>query len=107
MAALNCAWNWCSIVIVLSLAQYISATISPCFWPDGTLANPDVPCSAGPDPTFCCHSTHTCLSNKLCLVPDVNSGVGRYKRGTCTDPTWGSSACTSFCNIGKLSRNSE
>jgi hypothetical protein len=74
-----------------------------CYWPDGTPALPDVPCTAGSGDTFCCWSGHTCLSNKLCLDPAILPGnPGRYKRGTCTDSTWESSECPSFCTSGRM-----
>lgn len=64
-----------------------------CFYPDGSRIFADIPCLRnGDEDSVCCGPVATCLSNKICW--DGGSG---YVRGSCTDPTWKSSACPQFC----------
>ncbi|KAF7166273.1 hypothetical protein CNMCM5623_000030 [Aspergillus felis] len=71
----------------------VSATAT-CYWPDGSIAKTNTPCSAGPNAS-CCDSNNICLSNNLCLDVLVQPYV--LSRGGCTDPNWGSDGCPSVC----------
>ncbi|PKK42203.1 hypothetical protein CI102_14754 [Trichoderma harzianum] len=63
-----------------------------CYAPDGSETT-DIPCDTGSFPTFCCPVISACLSNGLCQTKN-NGPLGR---GTCTDQTWKSTACTHQC----------
>lgn len=67
-----------------------------CYAPNGSPTS-DVPCDTGSSPTFCCPSGTKCQSNGLCQ----NTG-GQLSRGSCTDETYESQACTQQC-IGGMS----
>ncbi|KAF2164898.1 hypothetical protein M409DRAFT_56255 [Zasmidium cellare ATCC 36951] len=81
----------------LSLSQALAAatllislgTAQQCYYPDGSPST-DTPCSTNGD-SSCCSSSSFCMDNGLCF------GGGIVSRGSCTDKTWGSSACTGYC----------
>lgn len=71
-----------------------------CYFPDQqTIAQQNFPCRGGSDDSPCCGTSYACVSNGLCMKSndtfDVNSA--EYVRGSCTDKTWRSAACPSFC----------
>ena len=77
-----------------------------CYSPNGDIQIHDVPCSpsaiAGGDVSFCCGRGFTCLSNKMCMLSqDTSTGdvnrVGSTFRASCTDKSWNSTECPSFC----------
>jgi hypothetical protein len=80
-------WQLCS----LTFAEDTRA----CYTPDGTIAENNFACS--PDLDVCCGLNAVCLSNLLCYDPK-QSFVQGFNRGTCTDPTWQSSSCPTFCD---------
>lgn len=83
-----CRINWPRKALFLS-----NMARKACFYPDGSRIFADIPCSRnGDEDSVCCGPVATCLSNKICW--DGGSG---YVRGSCTDPTWKSSACPQFC----------
>ena len=66
-----------------------------CYFPNGQVSHDDHPCDGNAEHSTCCGGPPTgavCLSNKLCKGID-----GLLSRGTCTDPTWTSPDCPSFC----------
>ncbi|KAK4494146.1 hypothetical protein PRZ48_014444 [Zasmidium cellare] len=71
-----------TLLISLSSAQQ-------CYYPDGSPST-DTPCSTNGD-SACCSSSSFCMDNGLCF------GGGIVSRGSCTDKTWGSEACTGYC----------
>ncbi|KAB8200543.1 hypothetical protein BDV34DRAFT_204596 [Aspergillus parasiticus] len=79
-------------------------SVQTCYWPDGTPATEDVPCS---DEKYapCCRSGNLCLSNNLCLNVAIQPYV--LSRGACTDPNWDSDNCPQFCtNVSRSSGSS-
>ena len=76
---------------------FIEAT---CYFPDGTIAGQDTPCTKDitVDADYCCGENSLCLTNKVCL-----NNVGTFDRGSCTDRSWNSTACPSFCLSGDSS----
>jgi hypothetical protein len=76
--------------------------LGKCYYPNGREAA-DFPCDPDSTDTVCCSDGRVdgfaCLSNKLCQTPQ-----GRIIRGTCTDPTWKSAACASYCMRRSLRR---
>ncbi|EDU47132.1 hypothetical protein PtrSN002B_007082 [Pyrenophora tritici-repentis] len=85
--------------IILLITFYISTTSCLCYFPDGTLVERDTPCSTAANST-CCGQGFACLSNNLCAVTshvDAGPGQSTYVRGSCTDKTWNSAECPTFC----------
>ncbi|BAE61593.1 hypothetical protein AFCA_007795 [Aspergillus flavus] len=79
-------------------------SVQTCYWPDGTPATEDVPCS---DEKYasCCRSGNLCLSNNLCLNVAIQPYV--LSRGACTDPNWDSDNCPQYCtNVSRSSGSS-
>ena len=70
-----------------------------CYFPHGNQSLHDVPCYADSIDTFCCPPRHVCLDNRLCLRTDSSPGTGNatYLRSSCTDRSWRSPECPSFC----------
>lgn len=69
-----------------------------CYWPDGSTAADQTVCSSGTQ-SACCPSGSACTSNGLCY------NLGYLQRGSCTDKTWGSSACPKYCYLADDSKN--
>lgn len=66
-----------------------------CYYVDGTEAGIDYPCNPDAENSFCCGMSpwgFACLENGLCQSED-----GKIVRGSCTDKTWKSDACTKLC----------
>ncbi|KAF2669406.1 hypothetical protein BT63DRAFT_479255 [Microthyrium microscopicum] len=89
-----------SLAIAVALMRLASA--SQCYYPDGTAPTDYTyrACTSGGVSSCCIPGEgDQCLSNGLCFWP-----AGNYAfRGACTDQTWNSGNCTSFCkssNIG-------
>jgi hypothetical protein len=85
-------------LLVTVIIPLVSAT-APCYWPDGSIAKTNVPCSSAPNAS-CCGSNNICLSNNLCLDVFVQPYV--LSRGGCTDPNWESDQCASVCRRSYL-----
>ena len=83
----------CRLCLVLALSPQVYTS---CYYPDGTYIARDQPCvDSGNQESFCCGPGITCLSDKVCYNP--NGSGNRYVRGSCTDQSFGSSACPDFC----------
>lgn len=80
----------CTLCILLLLLALSSA--QQCYYPDGSTSD-DVPCSDGGD-SSCCGADSFCMDNGLCF------GGGLVSRGSCTDKSWTSGACTAYCKTG-------
>ncbi|GIK00088.1 hypothetical protein Aspvir_004103 [Aspergillus viridinutans] len=80
-------------LLVTFIIPLVPATAT-CYWPDGSVAKTNTPCSSGPNAS-CCGSHNICLSNNLCLDALVQPYV--LSRGGCTDPNWESDECPSVC----------
>ncbi|KAH8879919.1 hypothetical protein GQ53DRAFT_755549 [Thozetella sp. PMI_491] len=83
--------------LMLALAgstAWAAESSKTCFFPDGSVAAADVPCTNGTY-SHCCGTTGICLTNGFCM----NSGSQPFtiSRGSCTDSSWGSS-CPSRCH---------
>ena len=79
--------------LILPLLCLPITTLQTCYFPSGDTAASDIPCSTSGD-SACCISNGYCLSNGLCITEMVLAW------GSCTDQTWTSSACPSFCRKG-------
>ncbi|KAB8234692.1 hypothetical protein BDV23DRAFT_181355 [Aspergillus alliaceus] len=93
-----------SFLFLFSLVLPVVYSESTCYWPDGTPATADVPCS---DEKYapCCRAGNLCLSNNLCLNVAIQPYV--LSRGACTDPNWNSDNCPQFCtNVSRGSGSS-
>lgn len=65
----------------------------PCYNPDGTLSEDDVPCTSEQN-THCCGKSSICLSNGYCLGADAQPfGLSR---GSCTNQNW-ATGCPQRC----------
>ncbi|KAF2469323.1 uncharacterized protein BDR25DRAFT_343722 [Lindgomyces ingoldianus] len=84
---------------ILFTSILLPRTLALCYYPNGAIATSDVPCSSSGEST-CCASGYACLSNNLCkLTQQAGAGLARsaYARGSCTDQSWKSDHCSSFC----------
>lgn len=91
----------CSTFLVLLVWQGFGASTAlaqKCYSPNGTEASGDTPCSppSSNQASACCYPKDTCLSNGLCLDPDMTT-----RRGSCTDQSWKSRGCVPWCQDGK------
>ncbi|KAI0549244.1 hypothetical protein F4679DRAFT_595985 [Xylaria curta] len=75
-------------------SSFAAATQQQCYYPRGNPSNEDIPCGDGVNHSHCCGLNSICLSNKLCLHP---SGSFELSRGSCTDSTWQSPNCATYC----------
>ncbi|PYH94089.1 hypothetical protein BO71DRAFT_399142 [Aspergillus ellipticus CBS 707.79] len=77
-----------------TLFLVVGATARTCYFPDGSTAAENVPCS---DETYsaCCGKNDICMSNNLCM--DVAEQPYVLSRGGCTDANWESSNCPPVC----------
>lgn len=65
----------------------------PCYNPDGTLSEDDVPCTSEQN-THCCGKSSICLTNGYCLGADAQPfGLSR---GSCTNQNW-ATGCPQRC----------
>ncbi|KYK60386.1 hypothetical protein DCS_01523 [Drechmeria coniospora] len=97
---------------LLALLGLALSAHSICYYPNGAVSRQDTPCRNDLDQSACCGQGFACLSNGMCKTtgreqdtpPDTN-----YLRGSCTDRSWRSGNCPSFClqenmdNIGAAS----
>ncbi|MCJ1404017.1 hypothetical protein MMC11_007241 [Xylographa trunciseda] len=94
MAMVSCH-SFFSDTLFSVLAIITIARAQLCWYPDGKTQAPDSPCQVGTTSSCCGQqadgSPAYCLSNGLCLSDMVVS------RGSCTDQTWQSSACSQHC----------
>ena len=82
-------------LILLSTRACVAAERRKCYYPNGDLVLADSPCDPDAEHSACCGAPPfgvACLSNKLCRTQP-----GDFSRGSCTDPTWQSPECPSFC----------
>ncbi|QIX00484.1 hypothetical protein AMS68_006001 [Peltaster fructicola] len=68
-----------------------------CYFPDHTQALNHTSCNAGAQNSWCCHIDDVCLSNGYCQQTSA-PWSNRLGRHSCTDKTWSSTACPSYCN---------
>ncbi|KAF2152385.1 hypothetical protein K461DRAFT_268342 [Myriangium duriaei CBS 260.36] len=85
---------------LLFSALLATTAAQTCYFPDKITPSQDIPCNAGSvQGSSCCPADSFCMSNGLCM----NGGV--LSRGTCTDQTWQSGACTDACTNSNLNQN--
>ncbi|KAK8159878.1 hypothetical protein BC567DRAFT_24278 [Phyllosticta citribraziliensis] len=77
------------------VAQNQNGSVPRCYYPNGQTATDDYACYLNTTQSFCCTEGVKCLENKICDF--INPTEYRFNRGTCTDKTWTSPACPSFC----------
>ncbi|PTB63350.1 hypothetical protein BBK36DRAFT_22627 [Trichoderma citrinoviride] len=82
------------------LALLLTQANALCYYPDGTPAPGDVPCTDSTANSVCCGTGYACLSNGICQATGdelKKPGATEFVRGSCTDKTFRSSSCPSFC----------
>ncbi|KAI9825885.1 MAG: hypothetical protein M1832_000826 [Thelocarpon impressellum] len=80
------------LAFVIILPSNFAQDTRSCFFPNGGVSDNDRPCGTdGSAHSACCAQDAYCLSNGLCSNGHILS------RGSCTDLTWASPACTAFC----------
>jgi len=79
-----------SFLVCGALFLRLVLSTATCYLPDGSVAYGDTPCGSSL-PATCCAGQ--CLSNGLCFTPLDNM----LARSSCTDQSWKSSVCTSYC----------
>lgn len=71
-----------------------------CYFPDGTIALEDLPCNSSALASTCCGRSYACLSNNICEATSETvkkPGSAIFVRGSCTDSSWTSDSCPTFC----------
>lgn len=91
------------IVAAIPLFRSVSGDAA-CYYPNGDLSPDDVPCNSSAEASVCCGRGWMCLSNGVCMLSQDStvgsiSGahVGSTYRASCTDRSWNSTKCPSFC----------
>jgi hypothetical protein len=84
-----------AILLLLCIAPLHVQCI--CYFPNGNTADDNFPCTDDERHSACCGRGVVCLSGGLCEMPEGSSNQDPYVRGSCTDRTWRSSSCPSFC----------
>ena len=79
------------LLVILALSSHTNAT---CYTPRGAIAESDLPCDTTAAESVCCPVGSTCSANKVCMIND------EPYRGSCTDKSFNSPACTNFCSQG-------
>ena len=91
-----------ALAIVACLAVADAAANSTCYYPSGKKTKGGA-CNANADVSLCCGPSYVCLSNGLC-APGPNTKKDKdypfYRHG-CTDPTYNSTVCPTFCTSGE------
>ena len=89
-------------LITLLLISYTSVYFvnvqAQCYWPNGK-PSPDTPCKPAASASACCGAGWDCLSNGLCSQAPRPYIV----RGSCTDQTWSTSECPTYCAFNHTS----
>lgn len=83
------------LILLFPLSSY-----GICYYPDGSVAPQDTPCSDTSAESTCCGQGYACLSNNICMATGdeiIKNGATLYVRGSCTDQKWRSSSCPLFC----------
>lgn len=91
-----------SFAVLLSLCDHVW---SACYFPNGQTAVKDAPCNNDADYSACCGSGFVCLSNGMCATLVDLGKPGDQKpffRASCTDKSWTSGSCPSYCLNPKL-----
>ncbi|KKY18608.1 hypothetical protein UCDDS831_g05889 [Diplodia seriata] len=83
-------------LFVLAARQGFVRAEDSCYYPDGSVADKDIPCGSSSSDTACCPYGWTCLDTGICSLDSLDY-ITRY---TCTDQSWDSSACPQYCLDG-------
>ncbi|KAI9155574.1 hypothetical protein HJFPF1_08160 [Paramyrothecium foliicola] len=98
-------------LILLTLIGLLPlATVSQvCYYPDGSVATEQFPCTNDEGGTFCCADGEACLANKLCYFNSTSIFDDTFRhfnyRGSCTDKSWQSENCPDYCTENKDGRD--
>ncbi|CAI6091816.1 unnamed protein product [Clonostachys chloroleuca] len=88
------------VPVAILVALFPSKPTAACYYPSGKLAPNDTPCRDDTSNSVCCGQSYACLSNGICQATGfqlLKPGATEFVRGGCTDKTWRSSSCPSFC----------
>ncbi|KAH7305937.1 hypothetical protein B0I35DRAFT_443545 [Stachybotrys elegans] len=89
-----------STIYLSTLILFLDGAACICYYPDGSTAPQDVPCTDETRHSACCGPGYACLSNFICQATGAElqrPGATEYVRGSCTDESWRSGSCPSFC----------
>lgn len=84
-------------ILSILLNSRVSAS---CYYPNGDLSPNDTPCQDDTENSLCCGQGYACLTNHICQATGdelQKDGATEFVRGGCTDKTFRSSSCPSFC----------
>ncbi|KAI1327436.1 hypothetical protein F5Y16DRAFT_399432 [Xylariaceae sp. FL0255] len=90
------AWS----LFLVYLLHLKVATGTTCYFPDGSVAQGNLPCDPDGNVSTCCGVASpdgACLANFLCQ--DIDK---KLIRGSCTDQTWSSPFCPQYCLVDQL-----
>ncbi|KAH7310631.1 hypothetical protein B0I35DRAFT_481935 [Stachybotrys elegans] len=83
---------------MLALLALLPLALAMCYTPDGTPVPRDIPCNQDGGVSMCCDRGYFCHSNGICQPENMSIDVpNRFIRATCTDESWESPECVSFC----------
>ncbi|KAK3940997.1 hypothetical protein QBC46DRAFT_383822 [Diplogelasinospora grovesii] len=94
------------VVIALLLAALTASPAAAiCYYPDGSVAQGDVPCTDSTTQSSCCGQGYACLGNAdsaffICQSTGdevQRAGASTFVRGSCTDQKWRNARCPSVC----------
>jgi hypothetical protein len=79
----------------------IRTVAGTCYFPNGETVN-DTPCNPASANSTCCGPGYACLSNHVCSLTehtptDISKTSPMYVRASCSDKSWTSPDCPSFC----------
>ncbi|KAF4545218.1 uncharacterized protein LTHEOB_5629 [Lasiodiplodia theobromae] len=85
----------CAVIPLLTATLFLLAVraANTCYYPDGSVADKDIPCSSSSSGAACCPQGWQCLDDGICHF-DEEDWITRY---TCTDRSWDSAACPQYC----------
>ena len=91
----NIAW-----ISLLLFSRHIAAEVAQCYYPNGNLTTDSSVFVCDPRAKFssCCYTGDMCTTNGFCKDVQNDANNNFYYRDLCTDSTWTSPKCPSFCD---------
>lgn len=97
--------TWVYWLTATSIALWFTGVSATCYYPNGDVAPNDTPCRDDTENSLCCGQGYACLTNAICQATGdelQKPGASEFVRGSCTDDTFRSSSCPSFCTDPKV-----